>query len=114
MGVQHGKPEAIEIRAKARPAPPTPTREEKDNHEMAHAMFAADVPDATRMRFLVECTTDGCLNFAIDWDRFGSMGVAAVCMQEKVDHTLGALTDGAAQKAKDRVEAANEYREEHV
>ena len=35
-------------------------------------------------------------------------------MQTKVDHTLGALTDGAAQKAKDRVEAANEYREEHV
>ena len=36
------------------------------------------------------------------------------CMQEKVDHTLGALTDGADQKRKDRVKAANEYREEQV
>ena len=35
-------------------------------------------------------------------------------MQNKVDQTLGALTDGVDQKRKDRVKAANDYREDQV
>jgi len=59
----------------------------KDTIEVVSTLFDDGLTMVARMQYLAECSMDGCLALAKDWDPNGSVGVASLCMSEMGDLT---------------------------
>ncbi len=59
----------------------------KDTIEVVSVLFDDELAMSARMQYFAECSLDGCLALAKQWDPNGIVGVAALCMSETGDLT---------------------------
>ena len=67
----------------------------KDTIEVVSVLVDDELAMSARIHYLAECSLDGCLALAKQWDPNGLVGAAALCMSE-----TGDLTDTSAYSLK--------------